>query len=145
MSKQGENVGVVNKFKKETNPDLFGLRELCVYGLKGVAAYFFHAERVWNYAPENKKGYTQEFRQGIYKDLAITYAKSLQPGLDLGELFALNMKLGEINLRVMKALADGHIALLGKPAPAVVKTRPVEGPSILVSGHDLIDLLVLLE
>jgi hypothetical protein len=32
------------------------------------------------------------------------------------------MKLGEINLRVMKALSDSHVALLGKPVPTVVKT-----------------------
>lgn len=55
------------------------------------------------------------------------------------------MKLGEINLRVMKALSDSHNILLGKQIPAIVKTRPIPGPAIIVSGHDMIDLLILLE
>ena len=68
-----------------------------------------------------------------------------EPGLSVQELFDECMTLGAINLKVMQALSNAHDTALGTPEPTTLKTRPVPGHSILVSGHDLVDLKVLLE
>jgi hypothetical protein len=94
-------VNVLNNFEKEKNKDCFALRELLIYGLRGVCAYFFHAEKLYNNVPEKSKGYTNEVRDAIYKDLIHLYRLTSEPDLPLGKLLELNLKLGEVNFRVM--------------------------------------------
>ena len=63
----------------------------------------------------------------------------------MDELFALNMKCGEINLAVMEMLDAVHTGTYGHPVPTSVRVTPVKGKAILVSGHDLKDLEKLLK
>jgi len=60
-------------------------------------------------------------------------------------MLALNLKIGEINLRVMELLDAGNTGRYGHPESTEVRISPVKGKSILVSGHDLADLEELLK
>jgi hydroxylamine reductase len=60
-------------------------------------------------------------------------------------LFTLNLKCGEINLKVMEILDAAHTGAYGHPVPTPVRVEPVKGKAILVSGHDLKDLEILLQ
>ena len=55
------------------------------------------------------------------------------------------VQVGEINVGVMAMLDAGHNARFGAPSPHAVRTTPVKGKAILVSGHDMHDLEKLLE
>ena len=126
MVAQGEKVGV--KSDPTIDPDILSLRELLVYGIKGVAAYADHArilgqedEAVYNF---------------IYEGMAATLDSSL--GAD--ELVGLAMKCGEINLRTMELLDAANTGSYGHPLPTRVPLGAKKGKAILVSGHDLKDL-----
>jgi hydroxylamine reductase len=69
----------------------------------------------------------------------------LAGGLDAAALTALALRVGEVNLRVMELLDEAHTSTFGHPVPTPVRTTPVPGKAILVSGHDLHDLAALLE
>lgn len=124
--------GIVES-KKIYGDDIAGLRELLIYGLKGMAAYADHAmilgktdDSVFDFFHEalsflTKKSYTVE------------------------ELFNYNMKCGEVNLKVMGLLDDANTSAYGHPVPTRVRITPVKGKAILVSGHDLKDLEELLK
>jgi hydroxylamine reductase len=127
---QGESVGV--KSKPELDPDIHSLRELLVYGLKGLAAYADHArllgqsdDRVYDF---------------IYQALAAT----LDDTLGIDDLVALVLKCGETNLRAMELLDAGNTGTYGHPVPTRVPLGAKKGKAILVSGHDLKDLYELL-
>ncbi len=112
--------------------DVVGLQELLVYGLKGAAAYADHAqilgiedEQVWAYFHE-----------------ALAYLGS-DPS-DIGELTAMSLRCGEMNLRVMELLDQAHTSTYGMPEPTAVRIEPLAGKAILISGHDLKDLEELL-
>ncbi|MFH1067252.1 MAG: hydroxylamine reductase, partial [bacterium] len=64
---------------------------------------------------------------------------------DLEKLFGLNLKCGEVNLRVMALLDEANTGAYGQPEPTPVRIDSVKGKCILVSGHDLRDLGDLLE
>ena len=126
MVAQGEKAGV--KSDPTIDPDILSLRELLVYGIKGVAAYADHArilgqedEAVYNF---------------IYEGMAATLDSSL--GAD--ELVGLAMKCGEINLRTMELLDAANTGSYGHPLPTRVPLGAKKGKAILVSGHDLKDL-----
>eukprot|EP00932_Pfiesteria_piscicida_P009797 SRR837773.20590.p1 GENE.SRR837773.20590~~SRR837773.20590.p1 ORF type:complete len:435 (+),score=197.79 SRR837773.20590:142-1305(+) len=137
--------GLLARGKVVNNEDAFGVLEMATYGLKGVAAYFYHAEHL-------NAGYSAEEREEIYKELfriAGYLAKaSTQPAdadtlnTALGECLA----LGAVNLKVMKLLDSAHTTKFGHPAPKEVPTTARVGRhAILVSGHDLNSLYHLLE
>lgn len=77
---------------------------------------------------------------GLFAELAAL----LDEPSDLEVLLASALKVGELNLTAMELLERFHHALFGVPEPTVVRTTPVAGKSILVSGHDLNDLAELL-
>ena len=64
---------------------------------------------------------------------------------DTGDLLAKALKTGEINLKAMELLDAANTGAYGNPEPTEVRTEPVKGKAILVSGHDLRDLHALLE
>jgi len=131
MVAQGEAVGV--NADPSMNEDLHSLRELLVYGLKGVAAYADHA-RILGQSDE-----------AVYDFIYEAMAATLNPNLGLDEYVGLVMKCGEINLRAMELLDAANTGTYGHPVPTQVPLGAKEGKAILVSGHDLKDLEELLK
>jgi hydroxylamine reductase len=126
MVAQGEKVGI--KADPTVDPDVLSLRELMIYGVKGLAAYADHAAIL---GQEDDKVYA-------YVHEAMT--ATLDDGLSVDELVALVLKCGEINLRAMELLDAGNTGTYGHPVPTVVPLGVKKGKAILVSGHDLKDL-----
>jgi hydroxylamine reductase len=123
---QGEKVGV--KSDPTINPDILSLRELLVYGIKGVAAYADHAAILGQTDPA--------VFNFIYEGLAAT----LDPKLGVNDYVGLVLKCGEVNLRAMELLDAANTGAYGHPVPTAVPLGAKKGKAILVSGHDLKDL-----
>jgi hydroxylamine reductase len=111
--------------------EIKNLEELVVYGLKGVAAYEYHAQALGSSSPTAAAA--------IYELLsALTEPHTAEELLDLA------LKVGELNYSVIEQLDHAHTETFGNPVPAPVRLHPVAGKAILVSGHDLHDLYHLL-
>jgi hydroxylamine reductase len=111
--------------------EIKNLEELVVYGLKGVAAYEYHAMMLGSCAPASCGA--------IYEILsALTEKHTVE------ELLGLALKVGELNYTVLEQLDHAHTETFGAPVPAQVRLHPLKGKAILVSGHDLHDLYQLL-
>ena len=115
------------------NEDVRSLRELIIYGLKGLAAYTHHA---LNIGQEN-----QELYAFVYEALAAT----LNDGLSANELVALTLKTGEHGVKAMALLDAANTSKYGNPQISEVNIGVRGNPAILISGHDLTDLEQLLE
>jgi hydroxylamine reductase len=113
------------------NKEIKNLEELVVYGLKGVAAYAYHALMLGSSAPASYAT--------IYEILSALTEKHTAE-----ELLGLSLKVGELNYAVLEQLDRAHTETFGAPAPAPVRLHPLKGKAILVSGHDLHDLYQLL-
>jgi hydroxylamine reductase len=130
LLKQGALAGIMAN--PQLNPDIRSLRELLLYGLKGMAAYADHAGIL---------GESDEIVSAFfYKALAAL----VDDGLNTADLVELNMELGRVNFRCMEILDKGHTSHFGHPVPTAVSLGAKKGPAILVSGHDLLDLYELL-
>ena len=114
--------------------DVQSLQELLLYGLKGMAAYAHHARRLGKF-DEEVSGFIEE----------ALFATMTNVNFDLDTLLGYCLKCGEMNLKVMQMLDQGHIDSFGKPAPYTVTEGTRAGPGILVTGHDLLDLWQLLQ
>ena len=123
---QGKRYGINSE--PAVDPDLHSLQWLLTYGLKGVAAYTYHA-----YLLGKKDGKVFDF---IHEGLAAPFDKSL----GANEFVALVFKCGEINVRAMELLDAGNTETYGHPVPTKVPLGHKKGKAVLVSGHDLIDL-----
>lgn len=123
----------VNRGKNEVNEDIMGLRLLCLYGLKGAAAYMEHA-RVLD---QQDAGVAAEFHR-------IMSWLGTDP-CDLDPLFKCAMEIGLLNFKIMEMLDLGETTAFGHPEPTQVRVTPVPGKCILVSGHDMVDLKLILE
>lgn len=123
----------VNRGKNEVNEDIMGLRLLCLYGLKGAAAYMEHA-RVLD---QQDAGVAAEFHR-------IMSWLGTDP-CDLDLLFKCAMDIGLLNFKIMEMLDLGETTAFGHPEPTQVRVTPVPGKCILVSGHDMVDLKLILE
>ena len=123
---QGKRHGI--KSDPAADEDLRSLHWLLTYGLKGVAAYTYHA-----YILGKKDPAVFDF---IYKGLAAPLDKSL----GVNDFVGLVMKCGEINIRAMELLDAGNTETYGHPVPTKVPLGSKKGKAILVSGHDLKDL-----
>jgi len=111
--------------------EIKNLEELVVYGLKGVAAYEYHAQALGSSSPAAAAA--------IYALLsALTEPHTAE------ELLGLALKVGELNYSVIEQLDKAHTETFGDPVPAPVRLHPLAGKAILVSGHDLHDLYQLL-
>ena len=126
MVAQGDTVGIMAD--ASLNEDIRSLRELLIYGVKGLAAYADHARIL---GQEDEVVYNF-----IYEAMAATADDSL--GVD--ELVGLCLKCGEVNLRAMELLDAGNTGTYGHPVPTSVPLGAKQGKAILVSGHDLKDL-----
>lgn len=113
--------------------DVVGVRNLNLYGLKGLCAYAHHAHVLGHR--------TDETDAGIEKALAFLG----DPATDLDTLLGHALELGTLNLKVMEMLDAANTGVFGTPVPTEVPVTAVEGKAILVSGHDLGDLVAILE
>ncbi len=113
--------------------DVRSLKSLILLGLRGVAAYAYHA-RVLGYSDDmvNNK---------IFEDLRAV-AKT---DATMGDLLPVVMEVGEINLKCMEMLDKANTGTFGTPAPTTVPLTVEKGPFIVITGHDLYDLQKLLE
>jgi hydroxylamine reductase len=117
----------------QENEDLRSLQQLLVLGLKGMAAYADHA-----YVLDRKD-------EAIFAFIAEALAALNKKNPTVDELVALNMKCGQVNIRTMEILDDANTGTYGHPEPTKVSTAWKPGPAIIVSGHDLLDLELLLK
>lgn len=112
--------------------DIRSLKSLILFGIKGMAAYAYHAFILGKTDPE----VNSFFYEALY---ALGERKSD------GELLELVLKTGEINLKCMAMLDAANTEAYGNPVPTKVPLTIEKGPFIVVSGHDLHDLKLLLE
>lgn len=122
-------VGVLS----EPDEDVRSLKELIVYGLKGMAAYLDHAMRLGHDDAD-----LHRFMQSALA--AVTVGR-----LSAGELTALVLKTGEAGVRTMALLDEANTSAYGHPEATSVDIGVRDRPGILISGHDLRDLEELLE
>jgi hydroxylamine reductase len=112
--------------------EIANLRELVLYGIKGVAAYAAHALALGAGDPDS-------FAK-IHEVLDFL----THPDPTAEELLGQALAVGELNYRVMEILDKAHTETFGHPQPAKVRLGARKGKAILVSGHDLHDLYALL-
>lgn len=129
MLEKAASVGIL----ATENEDVRSLREMIIYGVKGMAAYAEHAK---NLGKEDTS-----INAFIYEALAAT----LDDSLTADELVALTLKTGEYGVKVMALLDEANTSRFGKPEITTVDIGVRKNPAILISGHDLPDLEQLLE
>jgi len=118
---------------EQRNDDVTSLRSLILFGLKGMAAYADHARILGKEDPVVTRFFSEAM--SAIRDNTLT----------VNDLIALTLKTGEVNLRCMELLDNGHVEHFGHPTPTAVSTGVRKGPAIVVSGHDLPDLEMLLQ
>ena len=128
MQEKAKGIGVL----ATENEDIRSLKEMIVYGLKGMAAYTEHA---LNGKKENNQLY-----RFIYEAL---YSTTTEMTVD--ELVALVLKTGEHGVMSMALLDDANTSNYGHPEITTVDIGVRNNPGIIISGHDLVDLEQLLE
>ncbi|HPJ35255.1 MAG TPA: hydroxylamine reductase [Spirochaetota bacterium] len=124
---KGKTVGVLST----ENEDVRSLRELLIYGLKGIAAYMDHAVVL---------GYSDN---EIYKFMIEGLASTLKD-LSVDEMIALVLKCGETGVKAMALLDKANTETYGNPEITKVNIGVRSNPGILISGHDLKDMEELL-
>ncbi|MCR4745838.1 MAG: hydroxylamine reductase [Lachnospiraceae bacterium] len=115
------------------NEDIRSLRELIIYGLKGMAAYLKHANALLKDSEE------------LDAFLQSTLAKTLDDSLSVDDLVALTLETGKYGVDGMALLDSAHNEKYGAPEITKVDIGVRKNPGILISGHDLRDLEMLLE
>lgn len=113
--------------------DVRSLKSLVLFGLRGLAAYAYHAAAL---------GYRDDAVSGFLHEGLAALADA-EAGADA--LLPLALKVGEVNLRCMELLDQANTETFGTPEPSTVARTVEAGPFIVVSGHDLHDLKLLLE
>ena len=112
--------------------DIRSLKSLILFGIRGVGAYAYHAMVL---------GYTdEELNRFIRKAL---FAVGEDWGME--ELLPVVLEVGKYNLACMELLDRANTETFGTPAPTEVSMKVEKGPFIVVTGHDLLDLKLLLE
>jgi len=114
------------------NEDVRSLRELLIYGLKGLAAYADHAAVL---------GYEND---EIY-DFVMEALVSTTKNLTVDEMVAMVMKAGEYAVNTMALLDQANTSTYGNPEISKVNIGVRNNPGILISGHDLKDMEELLK
>ena len=124
-----KKVGVL----RTENIDVRSLREMVLYGLKGMAAYGFHAYNL---------GSTDN---DIYKFYEKALLATVDDSLSAEELTVLVFETGEYGVKVMALLDGANTSAYGTPVATEVNIGVGKNPGILISGHDLKDIKDLLE
>ena len=115
------------------NEDVRSLRELLIYGLKGMAAYAHHAN-VLGYKDDNISAF-------IEKALLAT----MDDNMGVAELVPLVLECGSVGVTALALLDKANTTTYGNPEPTAVNIGVRDKPGILISGHDLRDLEQLLK
>ena len=130
LSKTDANYDLKELWRKDE--DTRSLKSLILFGLKGMAAYYYHAivlgyydQKVSDFIFDTLKQFPQEFKTD--------------------ELISEVLKVGEINLKCMELLDKANTETYKDPIPTKVSCTIEKGPFIIVSGHDLHDLEKLLK
>lgn len=129
MMEKASQVGVL----ATENEDIRSLRELIMYGLKGLARYMEHAMNL---------GHDKE---EVHAFMAETLVKILDDSLSADELTALALETGKFGVDGMALLDEANTSTYGHPEITKVNIGVRNNPGILISGHDLKDLEMLLE
>jgi len=127
LVQQGEAIALLQG-RGDEDPDILSLKQVLLYGLKGVAAYADHA-RILDREDDTVYCFIQEGLVSI-----------LSPDLSVDDLVGLVLQCGAVNLRAMELLDDANTGTYGHPEPTEVSLGARPGKAILVSGHDLRDL-----
>ncbi len=125
---KGTEVGVLTT----EDQDIRSLREILIYGIKGIAAYGDHA-----FVLEHKD---QEISSFVKRGLASTTDDSLS----VEDLVGLVLECGDIAVKTMALLDEANTGTYGHPEPTDVNIGVRDNPGILISGHDLKDMEELL-
>lgn len=115
------------------NEDIQSMQEILLYGLKGIAAYAYHARQL---------GAKDEEVDAFMHEALFTTLTNVN--FDSNQHLEKVLKCGAMNLKVMELLDKAHTARFGNPVPVGVETGTKKGPGILITGHDLLDLYELL-
>ncbi len=127
--KEALSVGILST----KNEDIRSLRWTLIYALKGMSAYAYHAY-VLGYKNDDIFKFIEE---GLYD--------SEDSSLNLENYVSLLMKCGEYGFRIMELLDKANTEKYGHPQPTKTNIGVKNNPSILISGHDLLDLEELLK
>jgi hydroxylamine reductase len=111
------------------NPTVAALQDLLIFGLKGVAAYAYHARELGVHDQE----VDAFLAEGLFATLT-------NVDFDADRFIGYCLECGRINLKTMKMLNEAHVARFGPATPTAVETGSKAGPAILISGHDLLAL-----
>jgi hydroxylamine reductase len=130
--KLNERTGEMGIFCLDDNPDLRSLRELLLYGLKGLAAYYYHA-KVLGYSDES------------VEDFLIKGMIAVREDLSADELTSKVLECGKTGVTCMALLDRANTEKYGTPEVTSVNLGTRNNPGILITGHDLKDLEDLLE
>jgi len=114
--------------------DIQSLQEILLYGLKGIAAYAYHARELG--------ARDEEVDAFMHKALFETVTNV---SFDLSQHLEMVLECGRMNLKVMELLDKAHTEKFGSPVPTEVETGTRKGPGILITGQDLLDLYELLK
>lgn len=131
MLRTAEVAGIM--YDQDLDEDIRSLRQLIIYGLKGISAYGHQAREI---------GYFSDAVDDFYVE---ALAAVTVDNLTVEELIRFSMKAGEMALAVMKTLDEANTQTYGNPTPHAVSTTLKAGPFIIVSGHDFHDLEMLLQ
>ena len=119
-------------YDQNLDEDIRSLRQLVIYGLKGISAYGHQARELGYYSDTVDDFYIQGLA-------AVT-----DDQLTVEELIQLAMKTGTMALEIMQKLDEANTTIYGNPSPHAVPMTLKAGPFIIVSGHDFHDLEMLL-
>ena len=114
------------------NEDIRSLKSLILFGVRGMAAYAYHAMTL---------GYTNASLNQFF----LTALDSLSKDWGMNELLPIVMEVGRFNLTCMELLDRANTETFGDPVPVSVSLTVEKGPFIVVTGHDLEDIKQLLE
>jgi len=126
---KSKTVGIL----EEKNEDIRSLKELIIYGLKGMAAYASHAFQL-KYSDKE-----------VNKFMAKALTETLRTDITADELVALTLETGKFGVDVMALLDKANTTTYGHPEITEVDLGVRKNPGILISGHDLKDIEMLLE
>ncbi len=116
----------------EADEDIRSLKSLILFGIRGMAAYAYHAEVL---------GYSNDTVNDFFYEALCAVGSN--KGMD--ELLPIVLKVGEVNLTCMAMLDEANTKTYGNPVPTEVPLTVEKGPFIVITGHDLYDLKQLLE
>lgn len=117
----------------DENADIRGLKQLAIYGCKGMAAYARHAANL---------GYESE---DVYAIIENAMAETARDDISIDELYSLVLGVGDGGVKAMDLLDRANTGTYGNPEITKVNIGVRDKPGILISGHDLKDLEELLD